>query len=89
MDENLQMNETTALQLIEAIKQLAKTLQKIPITTKEPKFLFAKDVSKILKINVNSATNLMKSEDFPSIKIGTLKVEEQAFFEWCKQRHER
>lgn len=85
----MKIKDDIILNLINSINELNFNLQKLCNQSNELRFLFAKDVSRILKINVNTATNLMKSEDFPSIKIGVLKVEEQAFFEWCKQRHER
>lgn len=79
------ISEDSAIQLIQVINNLIVTLQNLKITTCEPRFLFAKDVSKKLKINVNDATNLMKQENFPSIKgAGRLKVEEEAFTEWCR-----
>lgn len=87
MEKVVQISETTAVQLIESIKQLTHTLQKIPSISNEPKFLFAKDISRILGINLNSATNLMKTEEFPSKKVGRLKVEEQAFIDWCRNKN--
>ena len=84
------ISDSTAIQLIETMKDLTGTLQNLTFGTKEPKFLFAKDVSKILKVNTNVATELLKREDIPSIKdCGRLKVEEQAFLEWCRQNKKR
>ena len=83
MEESI--SEDSVIQLIQVIKDLNANLQNLKTTTDEPRFLFAKDVSKKLKINVNDATKLMKQENFPSIKgAGRLKVEKQAFNEWCR-----
>ena len=87
---NISISENVAIQLIKAMENLNVTLQNLTFGTKEPKFLFAKDVSKILKVNTNVATELLKREDIPSIKdCGRLKVEEQAFLEWCRQNKKR
>lgn len=89
MSDVIPISESTAIQLVEAINNLINVLQRLNTSSNEPKFLTAKDVSKILKINVNSATELMQNDDFPSLKIGRLKVEEQAFLDWCRQNKKR
>lgn len=86
MDYAVQIKDSTAIKLIHSINELNATLQKLCNQSNEPKFLYAKDVSRILKMNLNSATNLMKTEEFPSIKIGILKVEKQAFLDWCRNK---
>lgn len=82
----MQLNDDIFLNLINSINELNSTLQKLCNQSNEPKFLYAKDVSRILKMNLNSATDLMKTDEFPSIKVGVLKVEEQAFLDWCRQK---
>ena len=47
------------------------------------KFYTAEDLEKILKIGKRQAKVLMRTEGFPSIKIGReYRVEEEAFLEW-------
>ncbi len=89
MEKVIQITDSTAIKLTQSIEKLNSTLQQINKFNKEPKFLSAKDISKILGMNLNSATNLMKTDGFPSVKVGRLKVEEQAFWEWCRQNKKR
>lgn len=47
------------------------------------KFLKTEDVQQILQINDRQARALMRTEGFPSIKIGReYRVEEEAFTNW-------
>lgn len=48
-------------------------------------FLTTDDIQSILKLNERQAKALMRTGDFPSIKIGReYRVEEQSFYNWIK-----
>lgn len=51
------------------------------------KILFVEDVAKILGVNKNAATELLKSDEINSIKnFGRLKIEQNELLKWI--RHE-
>lgn len=53
------------------------------------KFLKTEDVQQILQINDRQARALMRTEGFPSIKIGReYRVEEEAFTNWIRSTKE-
>lgn len=81
------MGENTN-ELLEILKSIDNSLQAIK-QQDTIKMLSAKDVSKILGINVNSATELLKRDDIPSIKIGNLKIEESALKSWLQEKREK
>lgn len=81
MNEELQEMK----QILNSINQSLKDIKE----SSTIEMLTAKDVSKILGINVNSATNLLKRDDIPSIKIGTLKIEKSAFKKWLQEKREK
>lgn len=55
------------------------------MTTSNINMLDTKDLQKILKIGRSSAYNLMKSDCFPSIKIGRkYLISEETLKEWLK-----
>jgi len=54
-----------------------------------PKILFAKDVANILKININEATAILKRDDINSIRIGRLKILEDEFYDWLRNKREK
>lgn len=81
------MGENTN-ELLEVLKSINNSLQEIK-QQDTIKMLSAKDVSKILGINVNSAIELLKRDDIPSIKIGSLKIEESALKNWLQEKREK
>lgn len=57
--------------------------------TNNIEFLKTVDVARIMGICVPTARQVMQRKDFPLVKTGkNLKVEKNAFLEWCKSRHE-
>ena len=72
----------------QVLKNIEKSLQNI-VENNSIEMLTAKDVSKILGINVNAATELLKRDDIPSIKIGNLKIEKTAFKKWLQEKREK
>lgn len=49
--------------------------------------LTVEELSDLLKITEKQAKALMKSEDFPSVKIGkSYRVEESVLMEWLKEK---
>lgn len=79
----------------EELQEMKQILNSINESLKDIKennsieMLTAKDVSKILGINVNSATDLLKRDDIPSIKIGNLKIEKSALKKWLQEKREK
>ena len=52
-----------------------------------PLFLNAKLVSKVLGVSISSTYELMKEEDFPSVRIGNrLIVPRDKFIEWVNKQ---
>lgn len=81
MNEELQ----EVKQILNSINQSLKDIKE----NNSIEMLTVKDVSKILGINVNSATELLKRDDIPSIKIGNLKIEESALKSWLQEKREK
>lgn len=69
-------------EVIEYLKDIKELLEE----KDKPKILYAKDVAKILGININKATELWHRNDFPGINIGTKKIEQKAFDKWLQER---
>lgn len=75
----------------EEVKQILRDIQNSLQNIKENnsiEMLTAKDISKILGINVNAATEILKRDDIPSIRIGKLKIEQSAFKNWLQSQRE-
>lgn len=55
--------------------------------SKETNFIGTKEVAKMLDCSLPTARNIMHRTDFPLIRVGkNLKVNEQAFIDWSKNR---
>ncbi len=77
-----------------AIIEIAKNLKNLKyFTFKESindlKFLKVSTIAKKLGKNETDTRKLMRSPDFPRVpdEKGDLKVEEQAFIDWCRNKN--
>ena len=74
-------------ELINVLKDISQSLKEIN-ENNSIKMLTAKDISEKLKVNVNTATEILKRDDIPSIRIGKLKIEQSAFKNWLQSQRE-
>ena len=55
--------------------------------SKDTNFIGTKEVANMLECSLPTARNIMHRADFPLIRVGkNLKVNEQAFIDWSKNR---
>ena len=76
------------MQNFEEISKQLELLNKKIEANNEIQILKARDISRILGINMNQACSLFKRSDFPALtNCGDNKIEKKAFLHWLQNRH--
>ena len=67
---------------LEDVRRFAESVQNYKM-----QFIGAKEVAEYMGCSVTEARNIMRREDFPTVKIGkAFKVMRSALVEWAKER---